>query len=467
LPRPLALLAAVAAALLVLAAPAAADTRVTLQGAPGGGPKSLDKVFVHKTGPSKAKNVLVLIPGTIGGAGGLTEVARDIVKRVPNLQVWSIDRRWNALEDPSMLRRGARGEVTPKQVFDYYIGWIADSSIRPRYQPLDASKYEFAHDWGLELMLEDVRRVVRSARRGGRRVLLGGHSLGASATVAYAAWDFRGQPGHRDLAGMVLIDGGLNGTFRSIDSVEAARQRLEDARRTSPFTDLLGLGLPWAAGAFAEVGGLAAWKAPTERSTAQDFPLLPEMFKPPVPATNRALFGYALDESTSPDALSLIHMRMGRLADEGDPRDWRSGEVTPVGRAARIFAAQDPGFVEWYYPKRLNIDVDGASSLQRNAVTNAMGLRVWRGAEIDLPLYAFQTDLTRGRVLQGARNLIGMSKIPRARATLVDRGRTTSHLDPLTAAPATNDFLKTVVPFLRREVRRAGRPAQRRAGLTG
>ncbi len=32
----------------------------------------------------------------------------------------------------------------------------------------------------------------------------------------------------------------------------------------------------------------------------------------------------------------------------------------------------------------------------------------------------------------------------------MDRGATTSHLDPLTAVQATNDFLKTVVPFLRR-----------------
>lgn len=66
-----------------------------------------------------------------------------------------------------------------------------------------------------------------------------------------------------------------------------------------------------------------------------------------------------------------------------------------------------------------------------------------------MPLYAFETDLTDGRVLRGARRLIAASDIPRRRSTLVDRGSSTSHLDPLTAAPATNDFLKTVVPFLR------------------
>jgi hypothetical protein len=40
--------------------------------------------------------------------------------------------------------------------------------------------------------------------------------------------------------------------------------------------------------------------------------------------------------------------------------------------------------------------------------------------------------------------------------TYVDRSTVNSHLDPLADAPATNDFLKTVVPFLRRSVRRGG-----------
>ena len=35
---------------------------------------------------------------------------------------------------------------------------------------------------------------------------------------------------------------------------------------------------------------------------------------------------------------------------------------------------------------------------------------------------------------------------------LVNRNPLMSHLDPLTAAPKTNAFLKTVVPFLDRKV---------------
>jgi hypothetical protein len=67
-----------------------------------------------------------------------------------------------------------------------------------------------------------------------------------------------------------------------------------------------------------------------------------------------------------------------------------------------------------------------------------------------VPLYAFSTSLTEGAVARGARRLVRMSPIP-SRVIVDDRG--TSHLDPLSAAPRTNRFLETVVPFLRRLAR--------------
>jgi len=100
----------------------------------------------------------------------------------------------------------------------------------------------FAADWGLKLQLTDLRSVVKRARAGGRRVLLGGHSAGASTAVAYAAWDFNGRPGYRDLDGLVLIDGGLLGSFASADLARAKRE-LADIRTGKVFLDLLGTGL--------------------------------------------------------------------------------------------------------------------------------------------------------------------------------------------------------------------------------
>ena len=67
-----------------------------------------------------------------------------------------------------------------------------------------------------------------------------------------------------------------------------------------------------------------------------------------------------------------------------------------------------------------------------------------------MPLYAFGTALTEGRVARGAKRLVRRSRI-REFSIVDDRG--TSHLDPLSAAPGRNDFLKTVVPFLRRLAR--------------
>ncbi len=441
-----------ALAVLLLAAPAA-SAATPVPGVPAAGPAKYDFSHLTRFGPSSAKTVLVLVPGYSGGAGGFNFVARDIVERVPGLQVWAVDRRSQVLEDTSMFERGLRGEATLQQVRDYYLGWITDRSIQPHFTPPDPKSLSFARDWGLPTHLGDLRRVIRSARRGGRRVILGGHSLGASMTAIYAAWDFGGRPGYRDVDGLVLIDGGALGTFDDTDSVREVRERLEPLR-DQPFADLVGLNLPWAQGVFAGIGGLYAAKDPTGRSPFVDDPLLPPTFKPSFQVTNRALLGYAFDQSTSPQSLGLIHLRAGRLADAGDPRDWESGEVSPIARVSDFWAAQPVNGVEWYFPQRLSIDVDGASELRRNAVTRFLKLRPWHLRRVNVPLYAFETDLADGRVLRGARRYISRSRVPRRASTLVDRGSTTSHLDPLTAAPETNDFLKTVVPFLKRTMRR-------------
>jgi hypothetical protein len=289
--------------------------------------------------------------------------------------------------------------------------------------------------------------VVLRARDGGRRrVILGGHSAGASTAVAYAAWDFGGRPGYRDLSGLVLIDGGLLGSFNSA-SLGRARTELADIRSGKVFLDLLGFGIPEIAGIFAQVGALYAYERPSAPSTLQGFSLLPAEFKPAFPVTNEAELGYAFDASTSPKALELIQIRAGHLAASGSPRPWQDGELTPIRRFAKAYAANDPNAIEWYYPRRLLLDIDAADSVRQTPAARYLGLRLLHAKQIDLPLYAFSTSLTKGAVARGARRLARTSRIPRA--TVVD-DRRASHLDPLSAAPRTSHFLKTVVPFLKR-----------------
>jgi hypothetical protein len=435
-PAPISLLCALACT-LALAAPAlAVDRYVPMKAAPGAGPAKYDRVFVQQLGPRRHKRVLVLVPGTNGGAGGMTPVARDIVRRVPRTQVWIVDRREQAFEDTEVFARR-----DPAAAQDHYLGF--------RYDRVEGKDAKYVAEWGLEQQLEDLRRVVLAARRGGRDVILGGHSAGASTAVAYAAWDFRGRAGHRDIDGLVLIDGGLRGSFKEADAGRA-RTELADIRSGNVFLDLLGLGFPEIAGIFAQVGALWAYERPDEPSVLQDFPLLPPIFKAPVRVTNEAQFGFAFDATTSPDALELIRIRSGGLAESGDPRGWVDSELTPIRRFARAYAADAPNATEWYYPRRLLLDIDAASDVRMNAAARVLGLRLTHGREIDLPLYAYGTDLTDGRVERGARSLARFGRI--SRPTVVSDPNA-SHLDPLSASPGKNRFLKSVVPFLKRLAR--------------
>jgi hypothetical protein len=436
-------LPAVLALGLLLPATAAAGPVTSVAGAPGPGPSRYDRVSYERFGPAAAKRVLILVPGTQGGAGDFSIVGPEIVRRVPGLQVWAYERRSEAFEDQTGLATG-----DPDRAFAYYLGGQAIGSRR--FAPVAGATVPFVREWGLKLALEDLRRVVKRARRGGREVILGGHSLGASMAVAYAAWDFGGRAGHRDLSGLVLIDGG---SFGSSPSLASVREQLAALRGGDPFLDLLGTGVPWASGVLSATAALYTRLRPNERAALTDFALLPASLRAPFPVTNEAALGYAFDRTTSPAALALIQVRAGRVATTGDPRPWQDGEVTPIQNLARLLGRSPVGATEWYFPVRLSLDAAGAGSFGRNAVTRLLGLRVFHRRTIRLPLYALQTDLAGGRVLRGARRLIAASRIPARRAKLVDASRVNSHLDPLTARPSRSRFLKTVIPFLRRTAR--------------
>ena len=370
--------------------------------------------------------------------------------------MWAIDRRTQALEDTATFAAAEAGQIPLQQAFDYYLNGGG-------FHFRGANQDPYAREWGMAVALNDARAVVLRARKHGRRqVVLGGHSLGASLTVAYAAWDFNGRPGYKDLAGLVLMDGGLLGSFDAYDLAQA-QQAIADLQTGSPFLDLLGIGIPEAAGLFAEIGGLYAEKAPTASATTlQSYPLLPPEFNPPFPVTNRALLGHAFDRDTSPAALGLLHVNGGGLAASGDPRDWVDGGVTPVSRLAETFGQEPTNAVEWYFPKRLTIDTNGADQMTANDVGNFLGLRLFHTRKVNLPLYAIATDLAGAHVLDGARNFLRLARTTKRQSTLVNRNPQISHLDPLTAAPKTNAFLKTVVPFLDKKVFGESQKAQTR-----
>lgn len=338
-----------------------------------------------------------------------------------------------------------------RELFDYYLGHLDDPSVTPHFEFIPDADVAFAREWGMRVEIEDLRRVVKVAQRGGRRVVVGGHSLGGSITTAYATWDFGGQPGAKGLSGLVFIDGGSSPTPVTPDQ---ARQSLQTLESGSPWLSFGGIVAPFA-GLFNATGATGVLIDPNAPSLGQAFRLLPANLKPPVPATNLGQYGYALDTETSPPALAAAQAHLGRLAASGDPRGWdQAGEITPIRRYAQMFSGWGLRGLDgtaWYHPMRLTIDSGAIAAGNANPAQDVLDVRATHGDDLPkrLRIYAFGASLGGQRVLDAATILAKQSGIPKRRLTLVNRARTYSHNDPNSAAPR-NAFVDNLVPFLER-----------------
>jgi hypothetical protein len=415
-------------------------------------PDNLDRVGVLKIGPDEARNVLVLNPGTSAGATYFKPLANDIVRQTSGRwQVWSVERRENQLEDQSVLDEAKQGQATDQRLFDYYLGWLVDPNVTDHFQLIPDSEVAFARGWGMKVEVEDLRRVVEAAARGGRTVALGGHSLGGSITTAYATWDFHGKPASRQLSGLVYIDGGSSPTPVSVDE---ATGDLNDLQSGSPWFAFGGIPAPFL-GIFSATGSTGAVIDPNGASLGWSFPLLPANLKPPVQPTNEAQFGYAVDAETSPASLAAAQVHAGHLAAGGTPRGWDPGrEITPIQRYADMLSGTGVAGADgsaWYHPRRLTIDAGAVAAGNPNPAQAVLDVHATHGDDLKkhTPIYAFGAALGGQRVLDAARTLAEQSGIPDSELTLVDRSATYAHNDPAAAAPSSA-FVDHLVPFLDR-----------------
>ena len=417
-------------------------------------PDNLDRVGVLKVGFPWARNVLVLNPGTSSSSAYFKPLAEDVVRRTHGRwQVWSVERRENQLEDHSVLDLFKDGEADSQQLFDYYLGWIFNPSVTEHFQTIPDSTVPFGRGWGMNVEIEDLRRVVAEAGRFGRRVVLGGHSLGGSITTAYATWDFGGKPGAKGLSGLVYIDGGSSPVPVS---PEEAEQSLQNLQGSSPWLAFGGIPSPFL-GIFSATGSCATVYDPNGPSLGYTFPLLPANLKPPLPAgevpTNEAQFGFAVDADTSPPTLIAAQVNAGHLATSGNPRGWVSDEITPIQRYAAMVCGKGLDGLDgtaWYHPTRLTIDSGAVAAGNANPAQSVLDVHSVHGDDLGkkLPIYAFGAALGGERVLDAARILAQQSGIPASRLTLINRQSTYTHNDPSAASPQ-NEFLDNLIPFLR------------------
>jgi hypothetical protein len=414
-----------------------------------GTPDQYQKVGILEIGPRGARNVLVLNPGTSASAAYFAPLAKTIVQQAKGWQVWAVERRENLLEDHSALDQAKAGKLSGPALFDYYLGWLTNAAVTTHFQLIKDADVAFARDWGMRVEIEDLRRVVLHAKKHGRRVVVGGHSLGGTITAAYATWDFDGVAGAKGLSGLVFIDGGSNPTPISVDDANAALQKLAAG---SPWLSFGGIPAPYA-GLFNSTGAMGVLLDPDSPSIGQAWPGLPAYLKPPIPVTNIAQYGYALDTETSPPALIAAQAHLGHLAASGDPRGWdQAGEITPITRFAQMFAGEGlPGMdgTAWYHPQRLTIDGGAVAAGNANPAQQVLDVHAIHGHDLPhgLRIYAFGAALGGQRILDAASALAQQSGIPTGNLTLVDRHETYAHNDPNSAYPQ-NDFVDGLIPFL-------------------
>jgi pimeloyl-ACP methyl ester carboxylesterase len=420
---------------------------------PAGTPARYDKVGILKVGPSSARNVLVLEPGTSAGSTYFVPLARWIVSKVPGWQVWSVERRENLLEDQSVFDRAKAGKARPQAVFNYYLGWLANRAVSRHVQLIPDASVQFAKQWGMRVAVGDLERVIAAARRLGGKVVLGGHSLGGSVVTAYATWNFRGRPGAAQLAGLVYDDGGSGPP----ETAEAAQAALAALQKGSPWLAFGGIPAPFA-GLFSTGGALAASVAPNAPNLAQGFTLLPAGLRPPVPTTNRAQYGFPLNVGTSPLSLIAAQAHLGKGISTSTVNGYHTwdgtGALTPIARFARMFSGinvRGADGTEWYFPQRLTDDTAAVGNGISNPAQQVLGLRATMGQRLPkrLLIYAFGAALGGPRVPAAAVALANQSRIPMRNLTLVDRHLTYAHNDPAIGYP-NNAFFRHLVAFLRK-----------------
>jgi pimeloyl-ACP methyl ester carboxylesterase len=450
----------IATALCALVGAAAASAAPKLTWMPGfkapGTPAKYDKVGVIKVGPAKARNVLVLEPGTSAGSAYFVPLANWIVQTLPGWQVWSVERRENLLEDQSVINKAKAGKASTQAVFNYYLGWLTNRSITHHFQPVQDSTVPYAKGWGLKAAVEDLHGVIAAARKLGGSVVLGGHSLGGSVVTAYATWNFNGKPGANDLAGLVYDDGA---SFASAPSAQTARQTLQQfmSPSTSPWLPFVPGIPPYDSGLFGTTGGLSSIVAPNKPLANGELQLLPASLKPPVPVTNLAQFGYGTSVATSKLVFAIMAHDGAGIATKPNAdglHGWNSsGAITPIKRYAQMLSGyplQNVDGTEWYFPQRLTDDSAAIDNGNANPAQAVFGIKDTMGHKLSRHLLMYAFGAYGGPViLQATVALAKQSKIPMRNLTLVNRHGTYAHNDPAGAYP-NNAFFSNLIPFLRK-----------------
>jgi hypothetical protein len=250
--------------------------------------------------------ILILVPGFLGAGTTFGPMAEQLVSSTNGaVEVWSIDRRPNQLEDPlggSYAAAGAAqgnlaaiGEGVRFYFPDVDLDGdsISDGPF-PIQDPFGVSRtfirmsqddMRFAAYWGIDTYARDWKLLVDAAREivgPEGLVLFGGHSAGTGFAGIFAAYDFDPTAGvdaaYQKIDGLLLLEGGGPGapspSRPSLATYQAQVASLATTGGPEIFLQnyLASIDVP-SLGAAAMVAGVAALYDPTGPSVVQATPI--------------------------------------------------------------------------------------------------------------------------------------------------------------------------------------------------
>lgn len=437
-------------------------------------PPHLNRIGIRRyalAGDGRAvRTALLLLPGFTGGVNDLDLAATCLVATGEGrVEVWTLERRTHLLEDLGGMEQAEAAE-DPRVALGYYF-----DGRPPGFVPVTQADVPWMRHWGLAVAVADVRAAVRRARRAvgpAGQVLLGGHSLGGMMAQCYAAWDFRGIPGHRDLDGLVLLDGAVGGpAWTATTGLQQYHESRAAMAAGELYWDRPERGASPRSGVLAQVAAMAATMPAWREQPSLILPQVADLFPLPegVLLTNEAALGYLVDAATGPISSYRAH------AGQVDPTPiaclqdrpllgWRPharcpseptgcaerADLAQIGRALRQIDGTNG--MEWYASRCLNAEVDLSSNLDsRDATTGALaaaeGLRLWHNRTMALPVFG---AVTRSSEQSHARYIWYRDAIAGDDFTLLELPEY-EHLDPLFAqdAEGRNRCLTALAAWLR------------------
>jgi hypothetical protein len=437
--------------------------------------------------PAAVDAILVVAPGFTVGSGYLSYMAESVVAgSCGRVEVWLTERRHHLLEDPVGMN-AAEAARDPRVAYGYYFEG-AEVAGKTFAGVLDAkgAASEVLSEWGLELALRDLRRVIAQVPAASRQatVFLGGHSRGVAYVQAYAAYEFApGERGCDDLAGLVLIDG--DSRYEPSMTEAAYLERLDKIRKgTTPRY----VNVPPASPEiyiFLEILALAASRdvvTPGDPELGPDGrfgtlgplqSLAPLLFRGlDIQMTNEAFWGFAADTESA--ILDILRSGLGKLdgateadelgvypSDEGHLYRWKHyDEVEPaefceIQDVLRALYAGPSNAPDPYYAARLDQDFYVADRMDTEGT--------WRDAYFPLkasamnaPVFVLGSRLLSGepeRVTEYRDRIAPVrgQSLPRTEYGFEVQWRPEwEHIDTVFAVAETNPFFADVTAWMQR-----------------